>query len=82
MSTARLELRLQAEHRRKLSELAADSSQPLAQVVRDAIDLLYEQRSASRRKQAVRELASLQIEEMPEPEELARQVASKYADLR
>jgi hypothetical protein len=76
--TERLEIRLDAEHRRKLAELAAARGEPMATVVRDAIDRMYEATDRERRRAIARELGAMEIEDVPGPEELARQLDSAH----
>lgn len=78
MVTERLEVRLDAEHRRKLAELAAKADAPLAQVIREMIDRAYEESLRERRLQAVREIAAMEIEDVPDPETLSQQLESAH----
>ena len=78
MATTRLEVRLDAERRSRLEELAEQRGAPVSEVVRSLIDDAYEQIMLERRRRAVERLASLQVEVMPDPEELSRQLESAY----
>ena len=78
MTTTRLEVRLDAERRSRLEELAEQRGAPVSEVVRFLIDDAYEQIMLERRRRAVERLISLQIEDMPDPEELSRQLESAY----
>lgn len=78
MATTRLEVRLDAERRSRLEELAEQRGAPVSEVVRLLIDDAYEQIMLERRRRAVERLISLQIEDMPDPEELSRQLESAY----
>lgn len=78
MVAERLEVRLDAEHRRKLSELAASRSAPVSEVVRQMIDESYEEIMRERRRRAVREIAAMEIEDVPDPETLSRQLESAH----
>ena len=78
MDTTRLEVRLDAERRSRLEELAEQRGAPVSEVVRLLIDDAYEQIMLERRRRAVERLISLQIEDMPDPEELSRQLESAY----
>ena len=80
MVTDRLEVRLDPDHRRKLSELAAARRAPVSELVREMIDRAYEADLRERRLRAVRELAAMEIEDVPDPDELSRQLARKYDD--
>ncbi len=81
MATTRLEVRLDAERRSRLEELAEQRGAPVSEVVRSLIDDAYEQIMLERRRRAVERLASLQVEVMPDPEELSRQLNNKYEPL-
>jgi predicted transcriptional regulator len=83
MVTDRLEVRLDPERRRKLSELATEHGAPVSEVVRQMIDQAYEETLRGRRLRAARELARLEVEDVPDPETLSRQLEGTYepADL-
>jgi hypothetical protein len=83
MVTERLEVRLDPERRRKLSELATEHGAPVSEVVRQMIDQAYEETLRGRRLRAARELARLEVEDVPDPETLSRQLEGTYepADL-
>ena len=78
MVSERLEVRLDSERRRKLSELAAARHAPVSEVVRQMIDEVYEEVLLERRRQAVQRIAQLQVEDVPDPETLSRQLAQTY----
>lgn len=78
MVTDRLEVRLDPDHRRKLSELAAARRAPVSELVREMIDRAYEADLRERRLRAVRELAAMEIEDVPDPETLKRQLDSAH----
>jgi hypothetical protein len=83
MVTGRLEVRLDPERRRRLSELATEHGALVSEVVRQMIDQAYEETLRSRRLRAARELARLAVEDVPDPETLSRQLEGTYepADL-
>jgi hypothetical protein len=83
MVTDRLEVRLDPERRRKLSELATEHGAPVSEVVRQMIDQAYEETLRGRRLRAARELTRLEVEDVPDPETLSRQLEGTYepADL-
>jgi len=83
MVTDRLEVRLDPERRRKLSELATEHGAPVSEVVRQMIDQAYEETLRVRRLRAARQLARLAVEDVPDPETLSRQLEGTYepADL-
>ncbi len=83
MATERLEVRLDRERRRKLSELATARGAPISAVVRGMIDQAYEEALRASRVRAAQELARLAVEDVPDPETLSRQLEGTYesADL-
>jgi len=78
MVTERLEVRLDAERRRKLCELAASRHASLSQFLRQVIDELYERSDLERRLQAAQALAAMEIEDVPDPATLKRQLVSTH----
>ncbi len=76
--TERLEVRLDRERRRKLSELAAAHGAPVSEVVRQIIDQAYEEAVRVRHLRAAQELAGLAIEDVPDPEILSSQLEGIY----
>lgn len=76
--TKRIELRLEEEAYEDLADLAAARRMSLTAVIREAIQLLRNERDHEERRKAVDELAAMEIEEMPEPDELKRQLDSMY----
>ena len=74
MTTERLEVRLGAEHRRKLDELAKARGRPVSAVIREAIDRAYDEIRLERRLQLVRDIGELNIEDVPDPETLSKQL--------
>ena len=83
MVAERLEVRLDRERRRKLSELAAARGVPISEVVRGMIDQAYEEALQVSRVRAARELGRLAVEDVPDPETLSRQLEATHesADL-
>ena len=79
MTTERLEIRLDSERRRKLEELAEMEDESISETVRLLIDRMYETARRERRIQAVARLAALEVEDVPEPEELSRQLSETYS---
>ena len=78
MTTQRLDIRLDDDRRQKLRELAADHGTPVSELIRRLIDQAYEAKMRERRMRAARELTAMEIEEMPDPEELSRQLNETY----
>ena len=75
----RIEVRLDAEHVKKLSELKAEYGTSASEAVRRAIDEAWWERGRKRREEALeRILASEGIEDMPDPDELKRQNEEFY----
>ena len=79
MTTERLEVRLDADRRRKLEELAEIEDESISETVRLLIDRMYEAASRERRIQAAARLAAMEVEDVPEPEELSRQLNETYS---
>jgi len=78
MAAERYEIRLDSERRRQLRELAALYEASASDVVRRLIDQAYEELDRERRLEAVRKMASLEIEDVPDPEELSRQLDATH----
>lgn len=78
MTTERIEVRLDPEQRRRLAELAEEESASISELVRRMIDEKFEARMRERRMAAVERLVSREIEDVPDPDELSRQLADKY----
>ncbi len=84
MTVERLDVRLDQERRRKLQELAAEQGAPVSEMVRRLIDRAYEDNMNARRKRAAQELGQLELEDVPDPATLCRQLEAAYesGDLR
>ena len=78
MTTERLDVRLDQERRRKLRELAAEQGAPVSEMVRRLIDRAYEETLPARRRRAAQELGRLEIEDVPDPETLSRQLEGAH----
>jgi predicted DNA-binding protein len=76
----RLEIRIDAEIDRKLNELSSRRGVGGAQVVRDLIDAAHREIDRARRLAAVEDIARAEVEDVPDPDELRRQMSAKYAD--
>jgi hypothetical protein len=74
MLAERLEVRLDSEHRRRLTEIAASRRIPVSEVVRQMIDETYQAIDRAERLRAAQDLISLQIEDVPDPDVLSRQL--------
>ena len=75
---ARLDVRLDDEQRRRLDEIVEDSGRPISEVVRGLIDEAYEAVMRERRREAARRLAALEVENPPEPAELATELEAAH----
>ena len=75
---ARLDVRLDAEQRRRLEELAEAREAPISSVVRRLIDDAYEEVLRERRQQAVERLIKLEVEDPPDPATLSRELEAAY----
>ena len=79
----RLEVRLDAARRQRLNIIATARKQPIAAVIRDLIDQEHEALLAAKRRQAAEALGRLEVEDVPDPDILSRQLDETYAvDLR
>lgn len=77
--TERLEVRLDQQRHHMLREIAAVYEVPRSEMVRKMIDDAYDVVLLERRRAAVRRIAEARVEEMPDPDELSRQLAATYA---
>ncbi len=75
---ARLDVRLDVEHRRRLEELAQESDEAISDVVRRLIDGAYEDIQRTRREAAVEQLIALNVEVPPDPETLSRELEAAH----
>ncbi|MBI2872271.1 MAG: ribbon-helix-helix protein, CopG family [Chloroflexi bacterium] len=78
MPTERLDVRLDQERRRKLRELAEEQGASISEMVRRLIDRAYEDILQQRRKRAAQKLGRLEIEDVPEPATLSRQLEAAH----
>ncbi len=79
MVADRLEVRLDPERRDKLYKIAEARGIPVSALVREWIDQQYEALSWGRRRLAVERIAQCQVDEMPDPDTLSRQLDETYA---
>ena len=75
---ARLDVRLDAERRRRLEELVEERGVPISEVVRCLIDDAYEDIVQVRRKQAVERLIGLNVEDPPDPDTLSLELEAAH----
>lgn len=80
----RLEIRLGPEHRRKLEEVARSGELTISEAVRRMIERAYDEEARARRMVAAGEISRLDLEDVPDPETLSRQLEGAHgsADLR
>ncbi len=76
--TDRLDVRLDPERRRKLIQLVTARGRSVSDVVREAIDLAYEEAQREQRRRAARELTAMAVEEPPDPQTLCRELGGAY----
>jgi hypothetical protein len=74
----RLDVRLDPERRRKLLRIAETRGLTVSYTVRELIDQAFEESQREYRQQLVREIAGLEVEDVPDPEELSRQLDSTH----
>ena len=75
---ARLDVRLDAERRKRLEEIVQESGAPISEVVRRLIDDAYERVALERRKRAVARLISLEVEDPPDANALSRELEAAH----
>ena len=75
---ARLDVRLDAERRRRLEELVEKRGVPISEVVRSLIDDAYENVVQERRRQAVGRLTKLEVEDPPDAATLSRELEAAH----
>ncbi len=78
MTTQRLEVRLDPEHQRRLRDLAALRNIPVSETVRRLIDEAYDAGLNARRLQAALALGQMEIEDVPDPATLSKQLEQTY----
>ncbi len=78
MVAERLDVRLDREHREKLAKILEAQGITVSTVVRTWIDQAYEALEHERRRQAALRLTQMQIEDVPDPQTLKRQLAEAY----
>jgi hypothetical protein len=76
--TKRVEFRADEETAETLLELVARRKTTVSEVLREAVRRMDEQDQRERRRRIVDELAAMEIEEMPDPDELKRQLDSMH----
>ena len=74
----RLDIRLDAERRRRLEELVEERGEPISAIVRCLIDDAYEGIMQERRRQAVRRLTQLEVDDPPDANTLSRELEAAH----
>jgi len=74
MASERYEIRLDAQHKARLGELATTYGVPGSQVVKDLIDKAFQDSRRAARMRAAEDLASINGEDVPGMETLKRQL--------
>ena len=75
---ARLDVRLDAECRRRLEEIVAEKGAPISEVVRRLIDDAYEEIMRKRRIEAVERMVNMNVEDLPDPATLSRELEKAH----
>ena len=78
MVTKRFEMRLDAGFFRQIERVAEAEGESVSEIARRFMGHGYEEWMKWRRKEAVRRISELEIEDVPDPEELNRQLDSTY----
>ncbi|HEX5700890.1 MAG TPA: ribbon-helix-helix protein, CopG family [Rubrobacter sp.] len=79
MRTERLEVRLDPETRGKLEEVAAARGSSVSELVRSLIEHSYEVEIAgAARLKAAERIGRMEVEDVPEPAELKRQLSEAH----
>lgn len=78
MVTRRFEIRLDPEREEHVERVAEDEGVSMTDAFRRLLDRGWEDWMKDRRRLAVERISAMEIEEMPDPEELNRQLDSTY----
>lgn len=79
MRTERVEVRLDPETRGKLEEVAAARGWSVSELVRDLIERSHEEEVAGvERLAAAERIGGMEVEDVPEPDELKRQLSEAH----
>jgi predicted transcriptional regulator len=81
MTTARLDVRLDPGLKQKLDRIAEIQEETVSDVIRQLIERAYNEAMLEYRHELIRRIAQANVEDMPDPEELARQMINRYGDL-
>lgn len=77
-ASERVEVRLDAETRIKLEEVAAAREASVSELVRSLIEESYQEEISQQRLAASQRLGEMSVEDVPEPGELKRQLAEAH----
>ena len=80
MTSERLEVRLDADRKKKLDKIAEIKEETISDIVRQMIDRFYEEALVEYRLELVRQMSEANVEDVPDPEELSRQLNNRYSD--
>ena len=75
---SRLEVRLDDEQRQRLEAIAEQQDASISEVVRRLIDDAWEGIMLERRRQLVREIAAMEMDVPDDPQDLFRELESRY----
>ncbi len=75
---SRVEVRMDEEHRQRLDAIAKEQGASISEVVRRLIDDAWEAKMLERRRQLVREIASFEGEVPDDPQDLFRELESRF----
>jgi hypothetical protein len=78
MAGERLDIRLDKERRKKLLSLAKREGVSISELVRSLIDREYETAERESRRAAALRIGTMEIEEVPDPETLSRELDQTY----
>lgn len=77
-TTDRVHVRLGREHWDRLTELSQERGVTVSTTMRNLIDQAYEESVRQRRARAARRLCELEVEDVPDPDVLNRQLDSTH----
>ena len=75
---ARLGVRLDDEQRRRLEKIVGERGESISEEVRGLIDDAYEEVMLERRRAALKRMVALEIEDVPDPETLSRELEAAH----
>ena len=75
---SRVEVRLDEEQRQRLDAIAEEQDSSISEVLRGLIDDAWEAIMLERRRQLVREIASFEMEVPDDPQDLFRELESRF----